>query len=122
MQLSVPALRPLREGKFKLDCTNILLDGHYHGKPVTFSGPGYIEQSPDEGFNATIFVKGPLRDAPGMDGRTRGLPGTLVSSEGAFKLEATDLRGRKWLAENIWQPRPSGRISGGRPKRGRIEY
>lgn len=112
LDLDAQVLRPLREGTFKLDCSNISLNGQYHGKPVTFSGPGYIDQSPDGGFTATIFVKGSLREAPGNDGRIRCLPGTLVSSEGVFKLEATDLRGQKWLAENIWQPKPNGCVPG----------
>ena len=114
LDLDNEVLRPLREGAFKLDCTNILLDGRYHGKSVTFSGPGYIEQSPDKGFNATIFVKGSPQDAPGNDGQICGLPGTLVSSEGVLKLEATDLRGQKWLAENIWRPGSDGCVPGDR--------
>ena len=110
VDLGPPVLRPLLAGKFRVDCTRILLKGASDGESKKFAGPGYIAQTETEVFAITIFVAGPppSQNIP-MSG---GVPGTLLSSSGTLSLEATDISGRIWHAENIWTPEPSGRLGG----------
>ena len=110
VNLDPPVLRPLLVGKFRIDCTKILLKGASGGVSKEFAGPGYIAQTETEGFAITIFVAGslPFQDIS-MSG---GVPGTLLSSAGAFSLEATDISGRTWHAGNIWMPSPRRGIGG----------
>ena len=108
---AAPVIGPALTGHLKIDCTTITLSETRQsgGRAAEVaSGPGYITQTPPDGFHVTIFLPGPLP----VDGqRAPCAPGTLQN--GSHKLAATDIFGRTWTAVCVQVDPPSG-CTGGR--------
>ncbi|MGC8560244.1 MAG: hypothetical protein ACP5O1_06140 [Phycisphaerae bacterium] len=102
---AAPVIGPALAGNFKIDCTTITLSSS-SGAEVA-SGPGYIAQTPPDGFHVTIFLPGPLLAA---NERAVPPPGSLQA--GSHALAATDIFGRTWSAACDQPNPPSGCIGG----------
>lgn len=100
----------LRDGTLHLDCINIELRNHDGSR--TYSGPGYIRQQKGREFKVTLFVaeRLTLKDAfrpllgPGI------APGLLLPGTHYWTMTATDTERRRWTAERIPNPSPSGHV------------
>lgn len=103
-------LDKLKARTLHLDCTSIELRNHDGSR--TYSGPGYIRQREPAGFEFTVFVaqRMEMKDAfarilaPGL------CPGVLIPHAHYWSMTATDMCGRKWTAERIPHPSPSGSV------------
>ena len=113
LQFESLVLRPLFEGKLRIDCTKISLTGTINGKPMEFTGPGYITQmkstqEESTGFAITIFMERQLTITDASPPVV--LEGTLLKASDT--LTAIDELGRNWHAENIRMTDPSGCVGG----------
>jgi len=92
-------IEDLRAGRFARDCPAMTLGNGDPDQPRQFSGPGRL--SLDELGHLQVVLYDPTHDPdPRHLLRTSGV-GEWVSESDVYALEATDLSGRVWRAENL---------------------
>lgn len=103
-------LEDLKAGTFRLECPSMRLSNLDQDDPQEFTGPGEIHLDADRRLALVVYDQNHQVDlARALSG---GAPGVWLPRSELFDLEATDLRGVCWKAENL-RPDTSGHV--GRP-------
>lgn len=101
-------LGDLRRRKFHIDCVQMELVRASDGK--RFEGPGYIRQKPTRDFEIKMYADGKIDFREVFEGWGSKDAGVLYGAHDHFSLTATDEGHRRWRAERIINPEPSGYV------------
>jgi len=97
--MNASEIEDLSAGRFTRDCPSMTLTNGDPDQPRRFSGPGRL--SLDKLGHLQLVLYDPTHD-PDPGGLVRGSGvGEWVSESDVYSLEATDLSGRVWRAENF---------------------
>ncbi len=100
----------LCEQRFHLDFSRIELQRFRDGNQ--FIGPGYIRQKVPRDFEIKIYAKGRVDISEFFKEFQSVKPGVFYEENDLYRLSATDIYGRRWTAEGIVNPEPSGLAHG----------
>ena len=90
-----------RDGDLELDCSEMELVQDVAENPTLYRGPGYIRQDPEGQIRFKIYpTESRIPPPAGGDG-VNGVEGTIIPAHQRFTLSATDVKGRKWVAERV---------------------
>ncbi len=87
---------------FEIDCIDIRLTQKKDKDPIIYTGPGTIYQ--DEHGILQLKLYSELSDIHKEISHQfkYHIPGKIIARDNFFTLEATDMFGNEWLADNIW--------------------
>jgi len=87
---------------FEIDCIDIRLTQKKDKDPIIYTGPGTIYQDEHGMLQLKLYSK--LSDIHKEISHQfkHHIPGKIIASDNFFTLEATDMSGNEWLADNIW--------------------
>ena len=100
----------LCEQRFHLDFSRIELQRSRDGN--LFIGPGYIRQKVTRDFEIKIYAKDRVGISEFFKEFQSVKSGVLYEKNDHYHLSATDIYGKRWTAEGIVNPEPSGHFSG----------
>ena len=104
MVINEEKLELLISNTFVIDCIQIQLSQQTDNDPIIYSGSGSIFQQADGNFHLKLYHS--INDIykemmPRIDDVQ---PGKIIDRDQYFSMEAMDMSGNLWLAENISVP------------------
>jgi hypothetical protein len=91
----------LIRGEYVNDFASVVLTQQVADNPIVYSGPGTIDQDDSGELILKVYhVYSESTPPRFLNDRTR--PGKLIGKERYFHLEATDMSGKEWFADNVW--------------------
>jgi hypothetical protein len=87
---------------FEIDCIDICLTQKTDKDPIKYTGPGTIYQDEHGILQLKLYSK--INDIKKeLSHQFKHYPlGKIIADENYFNLEATDMSGNEWVADNIW--------------------
>ena len=101
MHINDEKLELLISNQFVIDCIHIELTQQTENDSIIYAGSGSIFQKADGNFHLKLYHS--FKDLPKelMPSFSDVKPGKIIGSEQYFSMQATDMSGNVWLAENI---------------------
>ncbi len=105
---AISEIEALREGRFEIDCPQIVLAQNKATNPRLYKGPGAVYQDKKGNLIFKVYAASVenVNMFSDMQDMFTAQSGKLYGAEECFTLEATDYRGAKWTSERIL-PKPS---------------
>ncbi len=100
-------LEDLKAGTFRLECPTMTLSSRDQGEPHEFTGPGEVHFDADGQMELVLYDRDHKVDLRRLF--SSEAPGAWLPRSELFKLEATDLGGTVWTADNL-QPDTSAHV------------
>ncbi|WP_156804891.1 hypothetical protein [Vreelandella jeotgali] len=104
MDLNDKNLELLLANQFEIDCIQIELKQQKDDDPIIYSGPGSITQKPDGNFHLKLYHSFNDVTKELMPSLGNTMPGKIIRKEEFFSMEAVDISGNTWTADDISVP------------------
>lgn len=102
MNINIETIEKLVSNKFEIDCIDICLTQKTDNEPIIYTGPGTIYQDNRGILQLKLYSKiSDIRKEISFNLKYHA-PGKIIAKDNYFTLNATDMTGMEWIADNVW--------------------